>query len=84
MNKDSRLIFSQNSWKEIQMPKGYDPSWNSADKWYYATMLAAAFEKGFSHTRAEILAEAAVNKRLYPGLVYDKLLEQDIVSISRE
>ena len=66
------------------MPNGYDPSWNSADMWYYATFYASSTKKGFSQQRATILAEAAVHKRLYPGIMYDKLLEQDLVLISRE
>jgi len=80
----SRLIFSQNIWKNIKMPKGHDPSWNSADMWYYATLREAAEAKGFSSQRAEIIAEAAVSKRLYPGVMYDKTLEEEILSVSRE
>ena len=80
----SRLVISQNTWKQIDLPKGYDPCWNSADMWYYATIYAAAEAKGFSSQKATILAEAAVSKRLYPGLQYDKLLEEEITSISRE
>jgi hypothetical protein len=71
-------------WKNIIIPKGCDPSWNSADLWYYATMLAAAEAKGFTPQRASVVAEAAVHKRLYPGLMYDKTLEEEIASIPRE
>ena len=78
----TRLVFSQSIWKEITMPKGYDPSWNSADMWYYATLREAAEARGFNPQRAEIIAEAAVSKRLYPGLMYDKTLEEDILKIS--
>ena len=81
MNK-SRLIFSQNIWKQINIPKGHDPSWNSADMWYYATLREAAEAKGFHAKRAEIIAEAAVFKRMYPGLMYDKTLEEDILKIA--
>ena len=84
MMQKSRLVFSQNMWKNIIIPKGCDPSWNSADLWYYATMLAAAEAKGFTPQRASVVAEAAVHKRLYPGLMYDKTLEEEIASIPRE
>jgi hypothetical protein len=80
----SRLVFSQNAWKSVLIPKGYDPSWNSADLWYYATMFAAAEAKGFAPERASVVAEAAVHKRLYPGLKYEKGFEQEISSITRE
>ena len=85
MNKPiTRLVFSQSVWKEVPMPKGYDPSWNSADMWYYATIYAAAEAKGMDAKKAEIVAEAAVSKRLYPGLMYEKALEEDILSVSSE
>jgi len=79
----SLLVFSQNAWKQVALPRGHDPSWNSADLWYYATMYAAAEARGL---RASIVAEAAVHKRLYPGLKYEKALEQEIESalVSRE
>ncbi len=35
-------------------------------------------EKGMVERRASIVAEAIVNRQLYPGLVYDDTLEQDI------
>uniref|UniRef100_A0A6C0KJI9 Uncharacterized protein n=1 Tax=viral metagenome TaxID=1070528 RepID=A0A6C0KJI9_9ZZZZ len=85
MNKSiTRLVFSQNVWKEITMPKGYDPSWNSADMWYYATIYAAAEAKGMDANKAEVVAEAAVSKRLYPGLMYEKALEEEIILVSSE
>jgi hypothetical protein len=83
MNKGtSRLIFSQNTWKHINIPKGHDPSWNSADMWYYASLREAAEARGFHAKRAEIIAEAVVFKRMYPGLMYDKTLEEDILKIA--
>jgi hypothetical protein len=82
--KTTKLVFSQNLWKEVPMPKGHDPSWISADFWYYASLYAAAEAKGFTAQRASIVAEAAVSKRLYPGLMYDKTLEEEIASIPRE
>jgi len=84
MMQKSRLVFSQNMWKNIIIPKGCDPSWNSADLWYYATMLAAAEAKGFTPQRASVVAEAAVHKRLYPGLKYEKEFEKEISSIAGE
>ena len=80
----SRLIFSNGVWRKVNVPKGHDPSWNSADFWYYGSMFAAAEAKGYSHREAESIAEAAVTKRLYPGVVYYPKLEEQIALISRE
>ena len=80
----SCLIFSKGEWKQVNIPKGYDPSWNSADLWYYGTMYAAAEAKGYSRTEAESIAEAAVSKRLYPGVMYYAKLEEQLASISVE
>lgn len=82
--KTTRLVFSQNLWKEVAMPKGHDPSWISADFWYYASLYAAAEAKGFTSEESTKIAEAAVHKRLYPGLMYDKNLEEDIASVTRQ
>ena len=49
-----------------------------ADTYYYATMWAAAIDKGISPKRAEVVAEAATIKHLYPDVSYDKTLEADI------
>lgn len=51
-----------------------------ANKQYYATMWAAAIQK-YEAKRAEIVAEAATMKQLYPELSYDKGLESDIKSL---
>ena len=75
------LVFSNNSWITVNTP--YDPAWLPGDISFYATMFVAA-KQFFSESRAEILAEAAVNKRLYPGIMYDNVLEDDIKSITRE
>jgi hypothetical protein len=76
-----RLMFVQNVWKRVRIPKGHDPSWVEADFLYYARCWASAQEKGFSDKRSEQLAEAFVSKRLYPGITYEKELEKDILSL---
>ncbi len=76
------LVFSNNIWVSVPIPKGHDPSWTQADSYYYATSYTVAKEKGFSEKQAVILAEALVSKRLYPGLVYDKCLEQDLLNLN--
>jgi len=50
----------------------------------YAVMHSAAKVKGFSDTRAITIAEAIVNKRIYPGIKYGHVLEKEIRSISGE
>ena len=78
----TQLILSNtNTWISVAAPKGHDPCWNSSDVWRYSALWVMAKEKGFSEQRAEQVAEAIVNRRLYPGLVYQKDLENDILAI---
>lgn len=75
----SRMVFSGGDWITVDCPK--NPSWLTSDTWYYSTMYAAAMQKGFDSVRSSILAEVAVNKRIYPELVYSFAIEQDLASI---
>lgn len=77
----NRLVFSNNIWRSVKIPKGYDPCWIEADFLYYASCWVLAESKGFSEQRSEQLAEALVSKRLYPDLFYDKVLEKDLKSL---
>lgn len=71
----SIVLSSTGQWVTVQPPKGHDPSWQAPDLMRYAVLFQDAVEKGVDAQRAEQLAEAAVNKRLYPGLVYHTTLE---------
>jgi hypothetical protein len=71
------LVFSKNTWTQVALPVGHDPSWVEADGFFYAATFVAAAAI-FSQERALIIAEAAVHKRLYPGIMYDKQLEADL------
>jgi hypothetical protein len=51
-----------------------------ANKQYYATMWAAAIQK-YEAKRAEVVAEAATTKHLYPEIVFEAKLEADIKSL---
>jgi hypothetical protein len=77
----SIILSSTGEWVTVQPPKAYDPSWQSQDMMRYAVVFQKAVEKGFSTKSAEVLAEAIVNRRLYPGLVYSSRLEQDILCL---
>lgn len=77
----TRLIFSQNEWLEVHLPKGYDPNWSEEDTYYYALIWSLAFRKGFSEKRSRELAEAAVSKRVYPGIVFISQTEKDLHSL---
>jgi len=78
----TRLILSKTStWLHVPIPKGLDPLWLPSDVYHYAAMFVAAQEKGFSDKRSEQLAEALVNRRLYPGIVYQKELEGDLAQL---
>lgn len=74
----SIILSNTCQWVTIQPPKGHDPSWQAPDLMRYAVMFQASIEKGIPPVRAEQIAEAAVNSRLYPGLVYCLNLEQDL------
>ena len=76
-----RLIFSKGQWIQVLLPKGHDPCWSNGDTYYYARMWATSVEKGFSSERAQVIAEAAVAKSMYPEIVYNKSLESDIQSL---
>lgn len=72
------MILGTSGWTTVALPRGHDPTWTSSDKYFYAARLVAAQESGFSPKRAAQLAEAAVSKRLYPGLEFDRVMEADL------
>jgi len=75
------MVFSKGQWVQVLLPKGHDPCWMPANKQFYATMWAAAIDRGLSPKRAEVVAEAATTKHLYPDISYDTTLEADIKSL---
>ncbi len=76
-----RLVFSQGRWVSVKLPLAHDPAWTESDMWYYAVSWVAAVARGFSETRAEQIAEAVVSKRLYPGCVFYRELEEDMKTL---
>lgn len=70
------ITFSRGAWISVIVPKCIDPCWSKKDLQFYATIYAAAHVHGA--IRAAILAEVAVNKRLYPGIMYDSRIEADL------
>ena len=81
-NAKAKLVFSNGEWTHVRIPSNTDPCWLSGDIWYYATIYAAAVRVlGADEKRAGIIAEAAVNKRIYKDLVYDFGLEADIAKV---
>lgn len=69
------ITFSRGAWISVPVPKGR----SKKDLQFYATIYAAAHIHGPS--RAAILAEVAVNKRLYPGIMYDSRIEADLKAL---
>jgi hypothetical protein len=76
----ARLVLSEGQWISVSLPKGRDTSWTVADEYAFAAAYASAIRR-FNEARAKVVAEAATFRRLYPGLVFDARLEQDIQSI---
>jgi hypothetical protein len=74
------ITFSRGAWISITPPKFIDPCWSKKDLQLYATIYAAA-EEMYGNRTAAILAEIAVNKRLYPELIYASALEKQLDSL---
>ena len=81
---NTRVVFSAGRWLQVKLPVGHDPAWTQADTWTYAVAFAAGMQKGLTEKRAEQVAEAVVSKRLYPGLVFPRVLEEDILGLTNE
>jgi len=71
------ITFSRGSWISVIIPKYTDPCWSKKDLQFYAAIYAAASHV-YDENRATILAEVAVNKRLYPEMKYDARIEADL------
>jgi hypothetical protein len=76
----ARLVLSEGQWISVNLPKGRDPAWTLADEYAFAAVYASAIQK-YDHGRAFNVAEATILRRIYPGLIFTKGLEQDIQSI---
>lgn len=73
------VVLSKNKFIEVDVPKGME-----GEEYYYATLLLHLIGKGWEGKRAKQVAEAAVYKRLYPGLGYGKSIEEDLLNMYRE
>ena len=71
------ITFSSGAWLSIIPPKYIDLFWRKKDLQFYATIYAACSQE-HDERRARILAEVAVNKRLYPEIKYDSRIEADL------
>jgi hypothetical protein len=80
----ARLVLSEGQWISVPLPKGRDPTWTVAEEYGYAAAYASAIRCQFTEKRAQNVAEACVIRRLYPGIRFDKAIEQDIQSIIPE
>lgn len=70
-------VFSRGAWLSVLAPKFIDPCWSKKDLQFYATIYAEALAI-HGDKLAPILAEVAVNKRLYPELIYDSAIEANL------
>ncbi len=66
------LVRSSEGWTEISVP---EPSWPFDIQNYYGLLTVRGIEKGLTEEKARTVAEAAVYKKLHPGLRYGKDLE---------
>lgn len=74
------IAFSRGAWISVIVPKFIDPCWSKKDIQFYATIYAEASHV-HDENRARILAEVAVNKRLYPEIKYDSRIEADLIGL---
>jgi hypothetical protein len=74
------ITFSRGGWISVKLPNYVDPCWSKKDLQLYATVYAAGSEK-YGEGSATILAEIAVNKRLYPDIVYGSALEKQLQAL---
>ena len=79
--KNCLIMSKDNTWISVPVPRGLDPLWMDSDVFYYSAMFVAAQERGFSDKKSGELAEALVNRRLYPGIVYHSALEEDLTDL---
>lgn len=82
--KTCLILSKDNQWISVTVPRGLDPLWMDSDVFYYSAMFVAAQERGFSEKKSGELAEALVNRRLYPGIVYHTITEKELSLISGE
>jgi len=66
-----RLVFSENKWVSVEIPEEVH-----TESWYYATLWVEALRRNIPNPQK--VAEAAVFKRMYPGIKFVKSLEDDI------
>ncbi len=71
------LVFSNNEYVSIKVPVGLD-----GKEYYFASIFAHLVnERGMIREKALQISEAAAFKKLYPGIVYGKQLEDEILSV---
>jgi hypothetical protein len=69
-------IFRNGAWIHYTVPVDMERHWNSSMKRQAASLYATAVSKGISPSQSAMLAECSVNKQLYPGLQYNKSIEE--------
>jgi hypothetical protein len=72
--------FRKGSWIEYSVPQDVARHWNKVMKLQAASIYATAVSKGISPSQSAVLAECYVNKQMYPGLQYNKSIEDQLQS----
>ncbi len=80
---DSCLVYDQSKldWVSVEIPFTHIQTWSKADSFFYARAYLTATQKGFQEKTARSLAEVAVFKRLFPGVIYGKQIETQYKSL---
>jgi hypothetical protein len=67
----------KSEWVSVNIP--FTQNWSKSDTFYYARVYLTCVQKGIDEKQAHILAEAAVFKRLFPGVLYSKQIEEQLI-----
>lgn len=71
-------VYRKGTWITYTVPKEGEEFWTRALRFQAASVFATASVRGYSPHTSAVLAEAYVYKQLYPGLMYDKEIEEKL------
>ena len=74
-------VFRKGQWLTYNLPKPVDTMWSQKHIFQAASFYATALSQGYSTDESASLAEAYIHKQVYPGLGYEKSLEQKLQQI---
>ena len=74
-------VFRNGAWMDYPLPVSINPLWSQAHLFQAASFYATARSQGYNPSDSSVYAEAYINKSLYPGMEYNRSLEQTLQRI---